>query len=80
MIYVKSAFAGFLALVIVFIVFPTLGLIVYGFTHTQPDGGSIGWDPIGLVKQSTLLLGAVAVAVVVFAAGFFWEFRRLSQQ
>lgn len=78
MIYVKSAFAGVLALVIVFIVLPILGLIVYAFTHTQPEGGSIGWDPISMVKQSPLLTGAIAV--VVFGAGFFWEFRRLSQQ
>jgi ABC-type spermidine/putrescine transport system permease subunit II len=77
MIYVKSMVAGFLALVIVFIVLPIGGIIVYSFTHTQPDGTtSIGWDPISLVKQSPFLTGAVAA--IVFACGFFWEFRRLT--
>ncbi len=78
MIYVKSVLAGFLALVIVFIVLPIVGMILYGFTHTQPDGGSIGWDPISMVKQSPFLPSAVAV--VVFVAGFFWEFRRLTHR
>jgi uncharacterized membrane protein len=77
-IYVKSVLVGFLALVVVFIVLPILGLILYGFSHTQPEGGSIGWDPISLVRQSPILPGAVAVGV--FVAGFLWEFRRLTHR
>jgi ABC-type Fe3+ transport system permease subunit len=75
-IYVKSVLVGLLALVVVCIVLPILGLILYGFTDMQPEGVSIGWDPISLVKQSPILPGAVAVGV--FVAGFLWEFRRLT--
>jgi hypothetical protein len=78
MIYVKSVLAGLLALATVFIVLPILGMILYAVAHPQPDGGSIGWDPIRLFKQSPFL--PITVAFLVFASGFYLEFRRLTHR
>jgi len=78
-IYIKSVLVGLLALAVVFIVLPILGVILYSLyslTHTPPEGGSIGWDPISLVKQSPLVPSALVV--FIFALGFLWEFRRLT--
>ena len=78
MIYIKSALVGLLALLITFAFLPIIGMLVlmiYGFIHPPPEGYSVGWDPISLVKRSPWL--PVAFLVVVFASGFFWEFRRL---
>jgi len=77
MIYVKSALVGLLAIVVGSIILPILaiiGIVLSGALHSGPEGASIGWDPISLVKQSPLVLVFI---VVCFAAGFFWEFRRL---
>jgi hypothetical protein len=79
MLYLKSVLAGFLALVMAFIsllVAVMFVMIVYARTHTQPGEGSIGWDPISLVKLSPFLPGVVVV--VVFLVGFFWKYRRLT--
>ncbi len=80
MIYVKSALAGLLAIVIALALLPVIaicGLMLYAWTHPQPEGSSVGWDPISLTKQSPLL--PLAFILIVFASGFIWEFRRLAR-
>jgi len=76
MVLVKSALAGFLALIAAFAVLlmlVMLGLFIYGTFHQTQ--GSVGWDPISLKSPIT-----VVVAILIFCAGFFWEFHRLKHQ
>jgi uncharacterized BrkB/YihY/UPF0761 family membrane protein len=76
MIFVKSTLAGFLALIAAFVVLlilVVLGLFIYSMFHQTE--GSVGWDPISLKSPITLVL-----AVLIFCAGFFWEFRRLTHR
>ena len=77
MIYLKSALAGLLAVVALTVVLPIrviAGIVIYTAIHS-PQEGSMGWDPISLVHQSPLPI--VALMIVCFAGGFFWEFRKL---
>jgi hypothetical protein len=81
MIYLKSALAGLLAVEAATILLPILvvsGIILYTAVHSSQEG-SVGWDPISLWVQRPPL-SIVAVAVVCFASGFFWEFRRLTHR
>lgn len=76
MVLVKSALAGFLALIAAFAVLlmlVMLGLFIYGTFHQTQ--GSVGWDPISLKSPITIV-----VAILIFCAGFFWEFHRLKHQ
>jgi len=78
-IYIKSVLAGLLAVIAAPIALPILciiGTIVYGVIHPPPEGTAVGWAPISLAKQP---LPIVALIVVIFAAGFVWEFRRLAR-
>jgi hypothetical protein len=77
-IYLKSVLFGFLALVVAIVLFPILGVILLSFIHRPPDGGSIGWDPVSMVKQSPFL--SAGFAGLIFAVGFFWEFRGLTHR
>ena len=85
MIYLKSALAGLLAIVAATVVLPILvivGVVIYtaiNYTaiHSSHEG-SVGWDPISLVHQSPLPI--VALMIVCFGGGFFWEFRRLTHR
>ena len=81
MVYVKSVLAGLLAAVAVTIVLPILviiGIVLYSAIHPPPEGMSVGWDPISLVHRPPLPI--VAFIVLVFASGFFREFRRLTRR
>lgn len=76
MVLVKSALAGFLALIAAFavlLVMVMLGLFIYGTFHQTE--ASVGWDPISLKSPIT-----VVVAILIFCVGFFWEFHRLKHQ
>jgi len=80
LIYLKSALAGLLAVVaarIVLSMLVILGIVVYGALHSSQEG-SVGWDPISLIHHPSLPI--VALIIVCFATGFFWEFRRLSHR
>jgi hypothetical protein len=82
MIYTTSMLAGLLAVLVACISLPVLavvGLIVYSMIHPPQEGeGAVGWDPVSLVHQQPLPI--LALIVLVFAAGFFWEFRRLTHR
>ena len=79
MIYLKSAIvellAEFLAAVAV-VVLAVAGTIIYSMVQAPSREGAIGWDPISLVKVNWQIW---IVAVLVFLAGFFWEYRRLKK-
>lgn len=80
MIYLKSALAGLLAVVAATIVLPILvvmGIVLYSAIHSSQEG-SVGWDPISLVHRPSLPI--VALMVVCFVPGFFWEFRKLTHR
>jgi hypothetical protein len=79
MIYVKSVLAGLIALIVVPIFLIGLlivGMLIYTFVHPTQGEGSVGWDPISLKSPITV----VVVAILIFCAGFFWEFHRLKHQ
>jgi len=79
MIYLKSVMAGLLAVVaasITLSIVGIIGIILYDVIHPPPEGTSVGWDPISLWIQRPPL-PMVAIIVLLFASGFFWEFRRL---
>jgi len=79
MIYLKSLLAGLLAIVAACIVLPVLtvvGLIVYSMIHRSQEEGSIGWDPISLVRMNPRVW---VIAALIFCAGFIWEYRRLAR-
>ena len=79
MIYLKSVMAGLLAVVAASIALPIVGIILYDVLHPPAEGTSVGWDPISLWIQRPPL-PMVAIIVLVFASGFFWEFRRLMRR
>ena len=76
MIYAKSALVGLLTLMAAFIVLPILGMIAYSIISPPPPGSGVGWDPVSAVKYPPYWIAAL----VIFAAGFFWEFRRRSHR
>jgi hypothetical protein len=75
MIYLKSIFAGIVAVFSV-VVLLFVGIVIYlmiAASKEQGDG-AIGWDPIFFVRP-----GPVLVILAVFVAGFLWEFWRASR-
>jgi uncharacterized BrkB/YihY/UPF0761 family membrane protein len=79
MIYVKSLLAGLIAL----IVFPVclllmvmVGMVIYLLVYPAPGQGSIGWDPISLIRMNPMLW---SVPVFIFVTGFIWQYRRLTE-
>jgi hypothetical protein len=79
MIYVKSLLAGLLAVLVActsIVVLVVVWLTVYSMTHPSQQEGSIGWDPISLVRLNPRIWLIVAL---IFCAGFVWEYRRLAR-
>jgi uncharacterized BrkB/YihY/UPF0761 family membrane protein len=79
MIYVKSILAGLLALVVVpvcLLVIVVVGMVIYAAVHQTPGEGSIGWDPISLIRMNPMLW---SVPVSIFLVGFIWEYWRLAK-
>jgi uncharacterized BrkB/YihY/UPF0761 family membrane protein len=79
MIYIKSLLAGLLAVLVACISLPVLaviGLIVYNMIHRSQEEGSIGWDPVSMVRISPMIC---FIAALIFCAGFLWEYRRLAR-
>lgn len=80
MIYVKSTLAGILALIVVpvcLLVIVVVGMVSYALVHSTPGEGSIGWDPISLMRMNPMLW---SVPVFIFFTGFIWEYRRLAKR
>jgi uncharacterized BrkB/YihY/UPF0761 family membrane protein len=79
MVYVRSILAGLLALLVVplcLLVIVMAGLVIYALIHPTPGEGSIGWDPVSLIRMNP---GLWSVPVFIFFTGFIWEYRRLSK-
>jgi hypothetical protein len=68
MIYIKSAIAGILALTVAGFV----SRATFFIKHRPDAEGTPGWDPISVMKSQI----AWIINLVVFGAGFYWEFRR----
>lgn len=77
MIYLKSIFAGFVAVILTGVL-SLVGFFVvfYGPPHGAVSGGEMGWDLRSWFATSAL---AWIVALVSFRLGFYWEFRRASR-
>jgi hypothetical protein len=80
MVFLKSSLVGLLALLLAFASLPVVAffvLLIYSLTHPSSEG-SVGWDPISIYRQSPLL--PIALMAIVFASGFYWEYRRLTHK
>jgi hypothetical protein len=71
MIYVKSIFAGMVALVMCAFIFVVAQSIALNWD--MPPGSAVGIDVISWARQTSTQL----IALLVFAAGFFSKFRRV---
>jgi hypothetical protein len=76
-IYLKSALAGAVAVLIVVVVTPfvmlAIGTFVYG--SDLKEGVAIGWDPVAAFEGAWII--PLAVLSAVFASVFYWRLRRL---
>jgi hypothetical protein len=76
MIYIKSAIAGFAAVIAIALVAFAIGIFILIFlsfrARTQDSG--IGWDFVAFARSSSVAF----IALLTFIAGFIWEYRRLS--
>ena len=74
MVYLKSLIAGIAVLLITMVVaIFASGLYMY-FASRSTEDGAIGWDPISLKKPLIWIF-----AILIFAGGFLWEFRRATK-
>jgi uncharacterized membrane protein len=75
MIYLKSIFAGIVAVFLSFCLL-FVGIVIYLWIAAPKEqgAGAIGWDPISVVRP-----GSELVILAVFVAGFLWQFRRASR-
>ena len=77
MIYIKSLVAGITAVVIATLLSPFLmGLYVY-IIYKPKENEAIGWDPISFAHRPSAWL--IIAVIVIFMAGFVWEFRRAAK-
>lgn len=73
MIYLKSILAGIVAVMI------ALMLVVASFTAWQYSAmARTGSGGIGLILFDVDLVAVFLIGLAVFAAGFYWQFRRAS--
>ena len=71
MIYLKSLLAGLLAVVAssaALLILAIIAMILYVRIHPMPDGTSIGWDPISLMRQRPIWLISLLVVPCVRAS------------
>ena len=83
--YMRSFVAGTAALILTFVALLPVAMVDLSTANTNQQSGTVGWDPISLLHQVPvigLLPGwtpFIALALLVFAAGFYWEFGRASR-
>lgn len=84
--YLKSFLAGAAALILTFVALVLVAMVVLSTANTDQQAGTVGWDLISLLHQVPvigLLPGwtpFIALALLVFAVGFCWQFRRDSRK
>ena len=71
MVYLKSIIAGFLALLLVAVLIPTIVLVAVSVA-----GAGLGIDMVRWHPESPFFW---LLAIIIFSAGFLWEYRRLSK-
>jgi hypothetical protein len=72
MIYLKSIVAGLVAVFsVALLFFVGVAIFLWVWASTEHGEGSIGWDPISVIRPGPLL-----IILAVFLAGFLYEFRR----
>lgn len=77
MLYLKCVIAGIVALVIAAVVLPVMAILLYTLIVRPPAGTAvIGFDPVSIAKSSPTVW---LIALIVFAAGLYWEFHRLEK-
>ncbi len=75
MIYLKSAFAGVVAVMAAVLVTAVFVFVLLGIkSRDLPVGQAISWDPISFYRNSLVAWVCMALAFVI---GFAWEYRRL---
>lgn len=74
-VYLKSAIAGVVAVFLcaMIVVLTALGAIIWMSRRAQGDT-VIGWDFVSFAKTPL----AWAIFSLAFAAGFYWEYRRVT--
>lgn len=88
--YLKSALAGIVAVVLALVLIPVVLLLVgvayFTIAKAPQTSETIGWDPVSFLHQIPvigLLPGwspLIVLALLFFAAGFYWQFRRDSRK
>jgi hypothetical protein len=75
MVYLKGLAAGIIAVVVAIVLSPfVMGIYVYIVYH-RTGQQLIGWDAVSFAKRPLAWL----MIATIFAAGFFWEFRRAAK-
>jgi len=76
MLLLKSILAGLIAVIVAAIVLPA-GIAYYLMWTTHPDKPgqeiAVGFDPVYAARSPVSWI----IAALVFALGFYWEYRRL---
>lgn len=81
MIYLKSVFAG-IATLLISVLLVAVGLIVVSVlfhNSSSAEGarrGVVGWDVGSMMRYSII---PWLIILIIFGAGFYWEFRRASR-
>ena len=75
MIYLRSLAMGLLFVILAAILFP-VGVCVILLPRAE-KGETIGFDPVSIAKSYPPIW---AIAGLLFALGFFWEFRRMKSR
>ena len=76
MIILKSLAAGLLAVLatgVVITILAIVALLVLSARNNVEDT-SIGWDPVGFARAPL----AWVIFLLAFAAGFYWQYRRIA--
>jgi uncharacterized BrkB/YihY/UPF0761 family membrane protein len=76
MIILKSLAAGLLAVLAtaIVIVVSAIGALLVLSAKNQSEDTSIGWDPIAFGRAPL----AWIIFLLSFAAGFYWQYRRIA--
>ena len=77
MIYVKSVFAGVTALVLCAIILLLVSSI--SVKRDAPPNVAVAIDVVSWAKQASTQSRYQLLALLVFGAGFYWEFQRASK-
>jgi len=73
---IKSIGVGLLAVMLAFLVLVTgISALIIAGVKSKEQGSVIGFDIVAFARS---LLG-IAIVVLTFIAGFFWEYSRISK-